>query len=222
MKLVREPLSDQLYQILKLKILKGEIGAGSILSNRSLQEEFQVSSTPVRDAINHLRQDGLIEEITRSGAKVMAVNLEKALEYNETLMILTTGAIELSLKKAKPSALLHKLKKAVEKQKKYLETDLYFQYDYEFHHVFFEHSKNLYLEEAFQKFHAITEFLVRSVYSEDNFFKEREKSISQHEQIIDYVEKNQMEDAKELNRIHYFHAEDVLIHLYQGKKEDKK
>lgn len=219
MKLVREPLSDQLYQILKLKILKGDIEAGSVLSNRSLQEEFQVSSTPVRDAINHLHQDGLIEEITRSGAKVMSVNLEKALEYNETLMILTTGAIELSLKKTKSVLLLNKLKKAVEKQKKYLETDLYFQYDYEFHHVFFENSENSYLEKIFQKFHAIAEFLVRSVYSDDNFFTAREKSVFQHEQIIDCVEKNQVEEAKHFNKLHYLHAEEVLLNLYRAKKE---
>lgn len=218
MKLVREPLSDQLYQILKLKILKGDIGAGSILSNRSLQEEFQVSSTPVRDAINRLRQDGLIEEISRSGAKVMSVRLEKALEYNETLMILTTGAMEVALKKTKSSLLVSKLKRAVEKQKKYLETDLYFQYDYEFHHVFFEYSKNSYLEEAFQKFHAITEFLVRSFYSQDQYFKAREKSIEQHEVIVEYILQGQFEKAEQMNKNHYGHAEAVLKDIYRQMK----
>lgn len=218
MKLVKEPLSDQLYQILKLKILKGDIEAGTVLSNRSLQEEFQVSSTPVRDAINHLHQDGFIEEITRSGAKVMTVSLEKALEYNETLMILTTGAIEVSLKKNKANLLVNKLKKAVIQQKKYLETDLYFQYDYEFHHVFFEYSQNTYLSEAFQKLHPMMEFLVRSVHSKDSFFTAREKSISQHETIIEYLIQNQVEEAAQLNRVHYLHAEDIMRVLYQEKK----
>ena len=38
--------------------------------NKNLQERFEVSSSPIRDAILRLKEDGIIEEITRSGAKI--------------------------------------------------------------------------------------------------------------------------------------------------------
>ena len=67
MKLMRKSLSDQIYSVLKLEILKQKIPFGSKLVNRNLQERFEVSSSPVRDAINRLYNDGLISSITQSG-----------------------------------------------------------------------------------------------------------------------------------------------------------
>lgn len=222
MKLVKESLSDQLYQILKLKILKGTILAGSLLSNRSLQEEYHVSSSPVRDAINRLNQDGLIEEITRSGAKVISVSMEKALEYNEMLLVLTTGAMRLAFRKLPHNLLIKKLQKAVEKQKKYLETELYFRYDHEFHSVFFEASGNQRLMEDFDKLHAIMEFLVRSVHASEkegdegkDRFQARKKLISQHEEMIRFLLEDKIAEAVERNQEHYLHAEKVLQQIYQ-------
>lgn len=53
-KIVKQTLSEQIYNILKEDILCGRILMGDKLTNRELQERFQVSSTPVRDAINRL------------------------------------------------------------------------------------------------------------------------------------------------------------------------
>ncbi len=39
---------------------------GDKLTNRELQERFQVSSTPVRDAINRLSKDGLTQEVSKA------------------------------------------------------------------------------------------------------------------------------------------------------------
>ena len=48
-KIIKQTLSEQLYNILKEDILSGRILMGDKLTNRDLQERFQVSSTPVRD-----------------------------------------------------------------------------------------------------------------------------------------------------------------------------
>ena len=63
--IIKLTLSEQIYNILKEDILAGTIPLGAKLTNRELQERFQVSSTPIRDAINKLNQDGLIGEVTR-------------------------------------------------------------------------------------------------------------------------------------------------------------
>lgn len=67
----KKTLSDQIYDVLKMEILKREIPFGSKLVNRTLQKRFGVILTLIRDAINHLNQDGLITSIDKSGATVV-------------------------------------------------------------------------------------------------------------------------------------------------------
>ena len=46
-KIIKQTLSEQIYNILKEDILSGRILMGDKLTNRELQERFQVSSTRV-------------------------------------------------------------------------------------------------------------------------------------------------------------------------------
>ena len=71
MRVVKDLLSEQIYKILKNDIINSKINFGEVLVNKNLQERFEVSSTPIRDAILRLKEDGIIEEITRSGAKLI-------------------------------------------------------------------------------------------------------------------------------------------------------
>ena len=78
MKIIKDLLSEQIYKILKNDIINSKINFGEVLVNKNLQERFEVSSTPIRDAILRLKEDGIIEEITRSGANLINEILVKA------------------------------------------------------------------------------------------------------------------------------------------------
>lgn len=91
MKLMRKSLSNQIYTVLKKEILHGAIPFGSKLVNRQLQSRFDVSSSPVRDAINRLYLDGLVSSITQSGAVVVEFTLDFYTEVNEVLPLHRRG-----------------------------------------------------------------------------------------------------------------------------------
>ena len=97
MKVVKDLLSEQIYKILKNDIINSKINFGEVLVNKNLQERFEVSSTPIRDAILRLKEDGIIEEITRSGAKLIDFDPNFACEVNQLIMTITLGVIEYSL-----------------------------------------------------------------------------------------------------------------------------
>ena len=118
MKLMRKSLSDQIYSVLKLEILKQKIPFGSKLVNRNLQERFEVSSSPVRDAINRLYNDGLISSITQSGATVVDFTLDFYIEMNEVLLCIAEAGVRLAGKKNTPEIIVPKLKEAVALQEK--------------------------------------------------------------------------------------------------------
>ena len=74
--LIRKTLSDQIYSQLRKDIIFKKIPLGTKLVNRQLQEEFGVSSSPIRDAINRLQQDGIIVEVNNTGATVISLDYD--------------------------------------------------------------------------------------------------------------------------------------------------
>lgn len=60
-------LSDQLAYIIKDKIINGELKPGEKVKVRDLAEEFQTSTTPVRDALNKVVSDGMATVSPRVG-----------------------------------------------------------------------------------------------------------------------------------------------------------
>jgi DNA-binding GntR family transcriptional regulator len=67
-------MGDQIYEMLKSQIIKGEIPSGSVLSIDDISRKIQnASKTPVRDALNRLRGEGLI--VGTDTGKVQVVKL---------------------------------------------------------------------------------------------------------------------------------------------------
>ncbi len=56
------------YETLKKKIMEGELPSNTPLVEEKLAKEFQMSRTPIREAIRHLVQDGLVEFFSEKGS----------------------------------------------------------------------------------------------------------------------------------------------------------
>ncbi|WP_419901343.1 GntR family transcriptional regulator [Kiloniella sp.] len=74
-----ESLADQTYSRLTNMLLSGELPDGSPIMERRLAEQLEVSRTPVREAINRLETEGLLE---RKGGRMLVrkVDLKEFLE----------------------------------------------------------------------------------------------------------------------------------------------
>ena len=66
-----QPLSTNLYTELQEDILTGKLKAGQKLTEQKICNEYNVSRTPVREALRQLEMDGLIENIPNRGAFVI-------------------------------------------------------------------------------------------------------------------------------------------------------
>ena len=69
MGLNKSTLSEQIYQILRNDILTQKIPCGEKLTLKVLQERFQVSSTPIREALTRLTQDQLVSYYSNVGVR---------------------------------------------------------------------------------------------------------------------------------------------------------
>lgn len=213
MKIIKKSLSDQIYEILKLEIINKTIPFGTKIVNRTLQERFNVSSSPVRDAINRLYSDGLIENIDNTGALVIQFNIDFYLEVNEILLGITNTGIKLAIEKSNINEATKLLKEYVKKQKLNIGTLEYFKYDYEFHKVFIDYSKNSRLKMLYKQYNVLHEILLRSYYEKEVVDMQKD-SIKIHEELIEAFFNMDFTNCIKLNEYHYKKAETLFKYMF--------
>ncbi len=79
----RVSLVDQVYEKIRDRIITLKIPFGSKLNVSKLQEEYGVSSTPVREALNRLMNEGLVEFENNVGARVIDISEEDVRQIQE-------------------------------------------------------------------------------------------------------------------------------------------
>ena len=72
--------ATRVYLALKEAIVTNRFAPGEGLAEQRLADLYQVSRTPVREAIQRLAKDGLVEMVPRRGAFVARISLEDAVE----------------------------------------------------------------------------------------------------------------------------------------------
>lgn len=97
--LKRISLPDQLYEELRRRIISLELPLGSRLNASELQKEFNVSSTPVREALNRLSQEGLVGYENNIGARVLDLTEKDVSEITEVNFALQAEAVRLAVRK---------------------------------------------------------------------------------------------------------------------------
>jgi DNA-binding GntR family transcriptional regulator len=88
---------DVIFESLREMIIRGEMAPGDPLRQRDLAVRFNVSPTPVREALHRLESEGLVRSVLHQGSRVAPIDDEQEESYRilATLEPLATGlAIE--------------------------------------------------------------------------------------------------------------------------------
>jgi len=86
------------YQFIKTNILNGTYGPGYRIVIDRVAKELKLSIIPVREAIQQLEADGLIQVIPYSGAVVQQINEADYLEAAYVMLVLEAAATALASK----------------------------------------------------------------------------------------------------------------------------
>lgn len=110
MKLNKQTLSEQIYQILRSDILSQRIPSGTKLTLKSLTERFDVSSTPVREALTRLSEEQLVSYYSNVGVNVTELSANDLREIYEFMGDLDVLAISYAASSGKNTdALINEL-----------------------------------------------------------------------------------------------------------------
>lgn len=70
----RGPLAEKTYQALKEAIIQGRFAPGTWLHEEQLTRALEISRTPLREAFNRLKSEGLIDVVPRRGAHIVELD----------------------------------------------------------------------------------------------------------------------------------------------------
>ena len=194
-------LTELVTENLRERIISGELELGSQLSEARIAKELDVSRTPVREAINRLEIEGLLEVEPQRGSFIFNLDGSELAKLCDARVALETKALTVAIKE-RPDRLHSELTKctdrmtsarAVDDVNKYLGEDTIF------HQLLFDCADNKFLNDAYQtiatKMAAIRNRLGRHP-------EHMAKSYAEHLQLVDAVKVSDTKTALEILRLH--------------------
>jgi DNA-binding GntR family transcriptional regulator len=91
--------TDYVLESLRTAILLGDIQPGTRITEKQIRDLLNVSSSPVREALNQLEAEGLLTKSPHVGTKVAEIVVEDAKELYSIQALLQSSAVQICAKK---------------------------------------------------------------------------------------------------------------------------
>ncbi|MBQ3697711.1 MAG: GntR family transcriptional regulator [Spirochaetales bacterium] len=195
-------LTDVVYNDLRDKILSLTLKPGTELSFTNLKPLYNVSISPIRDALKHLENEGLVEIRPQSGTSVALIDMAKVRDERFRRLYLELGAVEKAFGRGISKQLITQWEDNIEKQKKAFacrDTITFLELDNSMHRLLFEACGH---EKVFDSMLATSGnyHRIRMVsYLFDDIFS---STIDQHTTILNALKANSIEMVTQLERNH--------------------
>ncbi len=117
----RTPVVDKVYTDIKKRIITGELKPGAKLAVRELCECYGVSDTPVKQAMNRLVTEKLMDALPHRGMRVRCITRADIREAFEIRRMIELYAIPYALERVREGDLLSALRKNLEENTRLIE-----------------------------------------------------------------------------------------------------
>lgn len=139
--------NDALKIELEQEIISGLLKPGQRLDEASLADRFQVSRTPIREALLQLSSMGLVDLRARRGAVVTQIGLKDLLDMFEVMAGLEGMCGQLAARRITDTEITQ-LESILEKSKDFVDSgnyDEYYKCNVGFHEIIYQASRNPFL-----------------------------------------------------------------------------
>jgi DNA-binding GntR family transcriptional regulator len=135
-------VAPQILEILRSRILSMDLTPTTVLSRIALQMEFNVSQTPVRDALIRLEEEGLVEVYPQYATVVAKIDIDHATQAHFLRLSIELEAVR-RLTLESPAETAQVLERVLRQQEAVASPDQFDQFDSfdrDFHRTLFERS----------------------------------------------------------------------------------
>jgi DNA-binding GntR family transcriptional regulator len=198
----RTNLRNQVYDVLKKRIILREIPSGKKINEEELAKSLGVSRTPIRETLVRLEHEGIVEIIPRRGAFVVSQSKEKVRDLLQVREVLEGLVARLATENMK-SELLDRIKRSLEKVSSTDDDDnrllKYTPADVEFHALLLEACDNELLKTMMENLNVHLQMVrLRTVALPGR----PEQTVLEHYEIVEAIEKRNSILAEKLMKEH--------------------
>ena len=210
----KKNLSYEVSQYIKDQIVNGEIEIGSQLKLNEISERLEISQTPVREAIQHLVSENIIENFRNKGYFVKAYNEQDIFEIYSLRATIEGMAIRLATQKANKEQIneLSDLFLEMKERRDNPEIESISSYSTKIHKAILKMSNHARLIDANESISFQVE-VVNSVL-EREYTKDFE--VSEHEELIVAVKAGDPERAEKIMREHIYRSYTNFVEANEG------
>ncbi len=200
----KSPLKNQIYDIIKGRIMNSEYQLGEKINIKTLSRELGVSTTPIRDALTLLEKESLVTINPYAGPQVVQLNSTIFRETFDAVLILLLGGYEYCLNRDRIPILTALLSESMDAQKAVADTGS--------NRVFAEATSavdtalmtacnNMHLMDIYNGTFALQTLLLIHDYQTHDY--DRWANIREHEMILNAISSGESDKARELLKMHY-------------------
>ncbi|AZG10733.1 GntR family transcriptional regulator [Pigmentiphaga sp. H8] len=207
------PASQQgkLADLIRARIVSGELGLGQMLSDKELALEYQISRTPVREALLELRSAGLVVSYPQRGTYVFDPSPKDIAEICQMRGLLEAGALRVAAA-AGLTSLVMELNKAVAHMAFAIEAGdfrMIETFDTQFHETMVAMCGNSRLVAAYRQISDQVRVLRHRLPARRQRVHD---ALAQHRRIVDLLTAERIDDAVEEVHRHVERVHDLLDH----------
>lgn len=200
-------LSEQAYEIIKEEIITNRIKAGEILTEEQLASRLNISRTPIRTALKQLVLEHLAEVNENKNVVVSNITAEDVKNVCAVRKALEPLAVELITDPAVEKK-TKELRKTIKAQKAAKTHEEFLSEEYNFHMGIASLAKNSFLYDMIDKTNImIKRYLILS----GTLDKHSDEALSEHEAILDCLEKKDFPAARDALKLHLSNVEERMF-----------
>lgn len=194
-------MREKVYDTLKQMIIDGVIKPGERIIETEYSNKFQISRTPIREAIRMLELEGLVESQTTGGVIVKTLTREEISEIYKIRIALESLIIEEIIKKINNQD-IKKLEKVLKNTKKAFEVkdiEKVFSLFTEFNQILYDIAS---LPKVTGMINNINLYLKRFRKLFIDNPSRKEEAFEDHVQILEAIKNKELSTAISINRMH--------------------
>lgn len=208
-------LIEAVYTNIKKDIIEDYLKPGSKIIIRELSERYSVSETPIKQALNRLVTEGLVESIPRKGMRVKKITWSEIDDIFDIRLMMDLYFIKPVMMALDGNEKYHaEFEENIRKNLEYAKNNenvfdyqTVYQLDHNFHELYLKCSGNIKALEVFNRLntHSYSTYL----YGKQPRSKTIE-GVMEHQMIYDALSEKNEEKAKEYLELHSKNAKDII------------
>ena len=203
-------LSQQALEQIRARIVDGTLALGEAISETSLAASLQVSKTPVREALQELKREGLVQIFPKRGTFVFEASPELVRELSDFRLVLETAALERAMAQAWGRLVDHLEPIVADMAEAIVSADLprYRRLDASLHRGIIAHCGNAFLRDA----HAAIEFRVQALRTRLSTAAENnDRTMGEHQALIAAIADRDAAGALDILRHHILQTRESYL-----------